>query len=151
MENKRDNIIDNHIKDLEIKRTTIEQELNNLPKYETNLIVKTNDSNYNLRTCSTINEVYNAYKYILQEDDNIILFNNMLKRNDINEFIDRKINGYDINQWYNDVVTLCKSISLNHKLVTINNYINELEKFYSKDRIEEKQFDNLINDINGII
>ena len=147
---KRDNIIDSKIDELTSLKNSLEATLAALPKFKTNLTVKTRTDVFNFRTCSTINDVFRGYMMLAAEWNAIDKFNAILASAKITESADPSFHGFTREEWEEDIKNLCVKIDANARLAKVTSALKDLEKFYSGDRKEENAFNALLDSIGNI-
>lgn len=147
---KRDNIIDSKIDELTSLKNSLEATLAALPKFKTNLTVKTRTDVFNFRTCSTINDVFRGYMMLSAEWNAIDKFNAILASAKIAESADPSFHGFAREEWEEDIKNLCVKIDANARLAKVTAALKDLEKFYSGDRKEENAFNALLDSIGNI-
>ncbi len=147
---KRDNIIDSKIDELTSLKNSLEATLATLPKFKTNLTVKTRTDVFNFRTCSTINDVFRGYMMLSAEWNAIDKFNAILASAKITESADSSFHGFTREEWEEDIKNLCVKIDANARLAKVTAALKDLEKFYSGDRKEENAFNALLDSIGNI-
>ena len=145
----RDIVIDDKLNMLREKKAKIEAELSELPKFITNLIVKTGSEMYNLRTTWSVETLKKAFYEISRVKMADDMFVNQVADGD-QSVASTKIEGYSWEEWLSDFKTIYKKITLNNTLNKVNNAIKDIEKFYSGDRKEENAFNALLTDIDNI-
>lgn len=145
----RDNVIDEKLDMLHEKKAKIETELSELPKFITNLIVKTGSEMYNLRTVGSVDTLKKAFYEVCRIQISEEMFVTQIADGDKNA-ANPTINGYAWSEWVSDFKTVYKKITLNESLNKVNNAIKDIEKFYSGDRKEENAFNALLGDIDNI-
>lgn len=139
----KDNVIDSKVKDLKDLQSEIQEKLDTLPKFITNMKVESS----NLRTVGNVDELRKMFHVIYEKNLANNAFDRIIAEDTTKEHL---IEGYTYDQWVQDFQTLYKKLTYNQKLTQIQTSIKALENYYTEDKRVEQKFNSLLDDVEKL-
>lgn len=139
----KDNVIEGKVKDLKDLQSEIQEKLDTLPKFLTNMKIESS----NLRTVGNVDELRKMFHIIYEKNLANNAFDRIIAEDTGKEHL---IEGYTYDQWVQDFQTLYKKLTYNQKLTQIQTSIKALENYYTEDKRVEQKFNSLLDDVEKL-